>query len=172
MKCLYLLRHAKSCWEESALDDFHRPLNKRGRRAAALMAGYFARRGLRPDVVLCSAAERTRQTLDALKRVLNGVPVSLEEGLYVASMSALLERLRRLDGATQAVLLIGHNPGIEQLALRLAGIAADRKGLERMREKYPTAALAELSASIDRWDELQAGCCRLEGFTRPADLKA
>ena len=170
MKRIYLLRHAKSSWDDDALDDFQRPLNARGRKAAKRMARFLAERSIRPNMVLCSAALRTRGTYDILEPELQGVPVSFEDGLYEASRGDLLHRLQRLDGHLDSVLLIGHNPGLEKLALTLAGGHGDPVALERLEQKYPTGALTMLESAVPHWPELDAGTCRLAAFVRPKDL--
>ncbi len=170
MKRIYLLRHAKSSWDDVALDDFQRPLNARGRKAAKRMAKHFAEAGIRPHMVLCSAALRTRATYDLLEPALQGVPVSFEDCIYEASRSDLLHRLQRLDGHLESVLLIGHNPGLEKLALGLCGGHGDHVGLERLEHKYPTGALAVLDSNVPHWPELDINKCTLAEFIRPKDL--
>lgn len=167
---LLLLRHAKSSWDEAGLDDFDRPLNPRGRRAARAMAQYLRKAALRPDMILCSAARRTRETYDILEPALEGIPVSFEADLYEAGRHDLLKRLHRLDDHLHTVMLIGHNPGLERLASALANGHGEAKPLARLAEKYPTGTLAVLEADIARWGALQDGACRLTGFVRPADL--
>lgn len=170
MKRIYLLRHAKSSWDDVALDDFQRPLNARGRKAAKRMARHFTEHSIRPNMVLCSAALRTRSTYELLEPVLQGVPVSFEDGIYEASRSDLLHRLQRLDGHLNSVLLIGHNPGLEKLALALCGGHGDHAGLERLEAKYPTGALTILDSSVPHWPELDTNKCTLVDFIRPKDL--
>lgn len=170
MKRIYLLRHAKSSWEDVAMDDFQRPLNARGRKAAKRMARHFAEKSIRPHMVLCSAALRTRSTYELLEPVLQGVPVSFEDGIYEASRSDLLHRLQGLDGHLDSVLLIGHNPGLEKLALGLCGGHGDHQGLQRLENKYPTGALAVLDTTVPHWPELDVNKCTLAEFVRPKDL--
>lgn len=170
MKRIYLLRHAKSSWDDVALDDFQRPLNPRGRKAAKRMAAFLAERSIRPHLVLCSAAARTRATYDRIEPSLQGVPVSFEDGLYEAGRGDLLHRLQRLDGHLESVLLIGHNPGLEKLTLALSGGQGDAVALQRLEQKYPTGALAMLETAVPHWPELDAGTCRLVEFVRPKDL--
>jgi phosphohistidine phosphatase len=161
-KRLALLRHAKSSWDDPDLDDHDRPLNARGRRAAAQIGRYLQQRGIAPAVVLCSSAVRTRQTLLLLQ--LSGDPqVVYETELYGAGASQMLQRLRRLDDTVPSVLLIGHNPGMHDLAVALTG---DRDAIA----DFPTAALAELSAPIARWPDLDLGTATLERLITPKDL--
>lgn len=172
MKVLYLLRHAKSSWRDADLDDFDRPLNKRGRSAAKLIAQYMQLQKLRPDLVLCSAARRTRQTFDYISASLDGCPVLFEHDLYEAGMRELMERLHSLDASVASVLLIGHNPGMERLAGHLtdAKNVIDRDGYDRMRDKFPTGTLCILKAPIDDWTALRPACAHFAKFVRPVDL--
>lgn len=170
MRQVLLLRHAKSSWDDPSLGDFDRPLNNRGRRNARAMATHLRKSGLRPAMVLCSAARRTRETYDILAPALEGIPVSFETELYEAAKHDLLERLRRLDDHLGSVLLIGHNPGLERLALALSNGLGETAPLARLAEKYPTGTLAILETGIAAWAALQDGTCRLTGFLRPADL--
>src|SRR5258708_3490962 len=123
MKELLLLRHAKSSWAEPGRDDFERPLNRRGRRPAAQMGSWLTEQGLQPKLVLCSAARRTRETLDLLHDALGTrVPLHIEPGLYLADAPALLARVQHVDAAVPSVLVIAHNPGLQELACELADI--------------------------------------------------
>jgi phosphohistidine phosphatase len=161
-KRLLLLRHAKSSWDDPNIDDHDRPLNGRGRRAAAQVGRYLRDEGMAPAVVLCSSALRTRQTLELLE--LDGDPeVLVEPELYGASAGELLDRLHRLHDATPSVLLIGHNPGMHDLAVVLTG---DHDRIPA----FPTAALAELSAPIATWPDLEPGGASLERLVTPKDL--
>jgi phosphohistidine phosphatase len=167
MKRLLLLRHAKSSWEDSGLADHERPLARRGRRAAKLMAEHLSRERPPPQLVLCSSARRTRETLE---RVVPGlghqVAVRIEPALYAASAESLLERVRAVEDDVESVLLIGHNPGLEELALSLA---ASGKKLAAMRRKYPTGALATLEFG-GRWGALQPATAELRDFVSPKQL--
>jgi phosphohistidine phosphatase len=122
-KTILLLRHAKSAWSDPRLEDHERPLNRRGEQAAKAMADHIARREPRPELILCSTAMRTRQTLAPLVKLLDAPapPIALEKGLYLASEDLLLAHLRSVADAVATVLLIGHNDGIWHLAEGLAG---------------------------------------------------
>ncbi|MGE5514667.1 MAG: SixA phosphatase family protein [Bacteroidota bacterium] len=170
MRQIFLLRHAKSSWDEAGADDFDRPLNNRGRKNARAMATHLRKSALRPALILCSAARRTRETYDILEPSLEGIPVSFEAELYEAAKHDLMERLRRLDDHLDSVLLIGHNPGLERLAAALAHGHGEAKPLARLAEKYPTGTLAVLQGDIGKWGALQDGSCRLTDFVRPVDL--
>jgi phosphohistidine phosphatase len=172
MKQLYLLRHAKSSWDDPDIDDFDRTLNKRGRRAAKAMAGYFREAGLAPSVVLCSPAKRTRETLKYLQPSLGGAPVLFDRRIYEASYQTLLQCLADLPADAESVLLIGHNPGLERLALYLMSDRGHGVGAARLQDKYPTGSLAILLAPANDWVSLKVGSCRLDDFIRPADLDA
>jgi phosphohistidine phosphatase len=169
MKRLLLLRHAKSSWDDPGLSDHERPLAPRGRRAAEAMAAHLRDEGIEPDLVLCSSSRRTRETLDRLSPALGARPsVSIESELYGASERELLERLNALDDQPQSVLVIGHNPGIEQLAIDLAGSGAQPQ-LDALRRKFPTGALATLEFERG-WSELAPSSARLADFVTPKQL--
>ena len=168
-KTLYLLRHAKSSWEDPTLADHDRPLAPRGRRASKTIANYLRRQPSTPKLVLCSSSERTRETLKRISAGLRGVvEVRIEERLYRASASGLLERLQGVDGRVDSVMLIGHCPALQELALSLAGGGVE---LGRLSEKFPTAALAML-AFRGSWDELVPGAAELVVFVTAKELEA
>jgi phosphohistidine phosphatase len=171
LRHMFLLRHAKSSWDDGDLGDFDRPLNERGRRNARAMADYLKSSAFRPAIVLCSATLRTRQTWELLAPALNGVPVSFEPDLYEASRHDLVTRLRHLDDHLASALVIGHNPGLQRLANHLCAGHGAPKALARLEEKFPTCTLATLEAKVEKWAELDQGCARLTDFVRPADLK-
>ena len=170
MKQLYLMRHAKSEWDDPDLDDHDRPLSPRGERAAPLMAGHLKSRSIQPGLILCSTARRTRETLGFLTPALDGVPVQFERQVYTFNPDSLFDRLRLLDDSLKAVMVVGHNPALQDLILMLTEgqtVTAARTALE---DKFPTAAYAELDLDIGSWRDLATGCGRLAHFTRPRDL--
>ena len=171
-RTVLLLRHAKSAWGNVGQDDHDRPLNRRGERAAQAMAGHLAASGPRPDLILCSTAVRTRQTLAPLLEALGAPvpPISLEKELYLASEDALLERLRTLPEEVRTVMLIGHNDGIGYLAGALAGFGP-AAALADLRDKYPTGALTTLRLPRGRWSDLAPGACELLAFAKPRDFE-
>ena len=173
MKTLLLLRHAKSAWSDPRLDDHDRPLNPRGERAARAMAEHIARKSPRPDLILCSTAMRTRQTLAPLLKRLGAPapPIALESGLYLASEDVLLAHLQTAPDSATTVLLIGHNDGIGELAADLAG-SGPAEALASLRAKYPTGALAVFAIPDGPWSELAPGKAKLVEFVRPKDLAA
>jgi phosphohistidine phosphatase len=166
MTRLYLLRHAKSSWDEPGLADRERPLALRGRRAARRMAEHLRAEDVHPDVVLCSAAVRARETLEIVLPALAGPQVLVEDDLYAADADDLLDRLRSLPQGTGAAMVVGHNPTLQDLALDLASSGRD---LERLRDKLPTGALVTL-AFPGPWRELGPGAT-LEALVVPRDLR-
>ncbi|MFT8246431.1 SixA phosphatase family protein [Roseomonas sp. BN140053] len=168
MRQLLLLRHAKSSWDDPALSDHARPLNARGKRAAALLAATFRDLSLRPELVLVSSARRTLQTLEALGP-LGGAPrIEATDDLYLATWTSLLDAVRRVPTEVRSLLLVAHNPGLHDLATALAGPAA-ATGSRRLAEAYPTGALAEFTVE-EPWNRLEPGAARLARFLVPGDL--
>jgi phosphohistidine phosphatase len=164
---IYLLRHAKSSWEDPGLADHERPLSKRGRTAAKAMADHIRSRKISPELVLCSSAVRARQTLEAVAAALGNPKIEIERDLYSASAGELLGRIRALPQSVRSVLLVGHNPAIQELALTLSGASP---GYRRVEEKFPTGALATFEVSAERWSDLSAGDAALRSFVAPKDL--
>ncbi len=171
MKTILLLRHAKSAWGQPGLDDHDRPLNRRGERAAEAMAEHIVHKSPRPDLILCSTAARTRQTLAPLVHRLAAPapPIALEKRLYLASEPELLARLRSVGDDVRTVLLIGHNEGIGELAATLAGHGS-ATALASLHTKFPTGALAVLRVSDAPWRDLTPATAHLLAFVRPRDL--
>jgi phosphohistidine phosphatase len=176
MLTLSLLRHAKSSWDEPGLDDYDRPLAKRGQKAAPEIGAELAAMGLRPDLVLCSGAVRARQTLSLVLSKLGPPPpeVAYDDKIYMATPAALIARLRKVAAGPRAevprhVMIVGHNPGLEELALLLVGSgAADDRA--RMAEKFPTAAVAVIAFNAESWARIGPGAGRLEHFITPKRL--
>ena len=173
MLTLALLRHAKSSWEHPTADDFDRPLSERGIAAAPAMAAYMAGHAIRPDVVLCSSAQRTRETLDFVLPTLSALPppVTIEDGLYLATASSLLTRVRRVPVRWSSVLVIGHNPGLHDLAIMLAAPAAT-DDYHALSAKFPTAGLAVVTFKVASWASVCPGCGQLALFMTPRRLSA
>jgi phosphohistidine phosphatase len=170
MKRVILLRHAKSSWRHAELTDIERPLSKRGRHSATALGRYLAAAEYRPAQILCSSSERTRETLARLQEhFAQTVPTRYEKGIYMADAASLLRRLRRLTDRLASVMIIGHNPGLEQLALLLIG-SSDAPLGRRLAEKFPPGAIAVIAADVERWTDLAPGGGRLEAFIRPKDL--
>ena len=168
MHTLYLLRHAKSSWADRTLPDRERPLAPRGHRDAKRIAKHLARLGIQPELVLCSTAERTRKTLELVRPALGTTGTTrLESELYAASSDELLERIRAVPEEVASVMLIGHNPGLQDLALVLASAGAD---LERLKAKFPTAALATLTLANTPWSTLSEADAVLAAYAVPKQL--
>jgi phosphohistidine phosphatase len=164
MKRLYLLRHAKSSWDEAGLADRDRPLAKRGKRASKVMAKHLREERIEPDLVLCSPSARTRETLERVG-VGERSEVQIVGDIYGASEADLLDVLRRVPDDIDSAMLIGHNPSLQALAVTLAGEGSET----RMAEKFPTAALATLDFD-GGWGELGPGVAELASFVKPKEL--
>lgn len=172
MRQLLLFRHAKSSWDDASLTDHARPLNARGRRAADAMAQQMQRLGLAPDAVLVSSARRTLQTLEALQPIEGAPVIEVMDELYLAPWQGLLEVLRRLPPTVRSAMVIGHNPGLHELALALLGPTGAALGgvaAQRLAAGLPTGALAEFTLAAP-WRDLPEGGGRLVRFIAPRDL--
>ncbi len=178
MRQLLLLRHAKSSWDDTAQSDHARPLNPRGRTAAAAMREVFRDLGLVPDVVLVSSARRTRQTLDALAPWDETPIIEPMDGLYLATPAQILAIISGVAETVRSLMVVGHNPGLHELAMTLAGANAmslNGHTTRQLAEGFPAGALAEFTVA-NSWHALnpQAGSAdgagRLVRFVRPRDL--
>jgi len=168
MKQLLLLRHAKSSWDDPDLDDFDRPLAQRGLKAAQLIGRELAARDWLPDQVLVSSALRTRDTWRLVAAELPAHPrVVFAEALYEASAADILSQIRLVEPSSGCLAVVGHNPGLEDLAKQLTGPGSETKARRRLEEKFPTAALARFVFDGD-WSGLSSG--RLTHCLRPKDL--
>lgn len=166
---LYLLRHAKSSWDDPGQGDHDRPLAHRGRRATKALRKQFARTSLSVDLVLCSTATRTRETWDGVRGGIAGNPeVRFERKVYEAATGTLLDLVRAVDPHVQAVLLIGHNPATADLADTLVGDGADDL-LADLAAGYPTGGFAALDVPVP-WAEMVEDCATLTEFVRPREL--
>jgi len=174
LKRLHLLRHAKSSWDDPGLEDHDRPLAPRGHRAAAAMAGHLAARELRPDLVLCSTARRTRETLDYLIPLLDSLTVRFERSIYVFDAAQLLKRIRLVPEHVDDLLVVGHNPALADLAGALTDSQPEQgreaRMLARMREKFPTAAFASIELTVASWANVGRNGGHLVHYQRPKDL--
>lgn len=168
MKRLAILRHAKSSWDEPASDDFDRPLNARGRKAARALGRKLKDRKAHFDLCVASPAARVRETLDGLAETFGDFPfeVRFDERMYLATKDDLVALVRALPNTVEAPLLVGHNPGLERLITKLA--REDRSGLRaRVAEKYPTAALAVIALEVEHWAEAAQGSGQVVELTLP-----
>jgi phosphohistidine phosphatase len=168
MKILTLLRHAKSTWDDPVARDFDRPLNKRGRRAARTIGREMQAQGLEFDQVIASPAVRVIETLADVEHGY-GQPLNpcFDKRIYLASKETLLDIVQSADDRTERLLIVGHNPGLETLAMLLTrgeGLRAE------VAIKYPTATLAEISLPIDHWGDIKEGVGTIARFIRPRDL--
>lgn len=171
MKRLTILRHAKSSWDQPEAEDFDRPLNERGRKAAVRMGRELKRRKMRFDTVLASPAARVRETLDGVAKGDGHFDpdIQFDQSLYLVDAAGLLDRVKALAEDVRAPLLVGHNPGLERLILLLT--AADEKGLrEKVAQGYPTAALAVIEFPAARWLDVEWGSGTLAELILPREL--
>ena len=146
MKTLLVLRHAKSSWNDSARDDHERPLSKRGRRDGPRMGKLLREYGLRPDIVISSDAVRARRTAEAVAEAARYAgEILLDHYLYMAGPADILSRLRTVRENAETVMIVGHNPGLEELVEHLTG----------QRQDLPTSALAQIVLPIDQWRDLK-----------------
>jgi phosphohistidine phosphatase len=164
---LILLRHAKSSWNDAKLGDHERPLDNRGHAAARLLAAHLATLPP-PALVLCSSALRTRQTLEHLLPSLAAPEVLIEDGLYLASPSAIRNRLAEVGDDTAAILIIGHNPGLHDLAMALAD-GSPKRLRDRVGGKFPTGAMATYRVA-GPWRAIATAPIELTAYVTPADL--
>jgi phosphohistidine phosphatase len=163
MKTLLLLRHAKSSWKNGNMRDFDRPLNNRGTKAAPMIGRLIRKKKLRPDVVLSSSAERARQTAAlVLKSAQLKTDLRHDERIYEAGAPRLLEIVSQIDDDADVAMLVGHNPGLEELLEDLTGEA----------RHLPTAALARIELDVEKWDNVHEGAGRVEWLIKPKDLKS
>jgi phosphohistidine phosphatase len=169
MRRLMLLRHAKSNWP-TGMADPERPLAARGREAAPVMGRYLAEELLLPDLVLVSPARRTAETWELVAPMLPERPAThVEPRIYEAKAERLLHVVQEVEPQVKTLLMIGHNPGFEELAALLTG-HGDRYASARMSRKYPTCGLAVLDFAIEDWRDVAARGGRLDRFVTPASL--
>ncbi len=174
MKSLTLLRHAKSGWDDPVARDYDRPLNSRGERAARLMGEHATSIGLGIDAIVSSPAVRCTETLDLFQPAagLGTMEVHWDRRIYLASSATLIDCLRDLDDADERVLMVGHNPGMEDLILDLVPDDGSSPLRDLAEEKFPTAALATIELDVASWGDVDMRTGRLTLFVRPRDLDA
>ena len=169
MKTLTLLRHAKSTWDDQVKRDLDRPLNAKGRRAAATVGRHLRAEGVVFDHLVASPAVRVAQTLEGFASGYGELPgVHHDRRIYLAAASTLMEVVRDLPASVDRALLVGHNPGLEDLVLFL--VPRDGAGRGAVEQKYPTATVAELRLQVDDWAAVDEGGAELARFVRPRDL--
>ena len=170
MRHLWLLRHAKSSWDDPDLDDHDRPLAPRGERAAAAMALHLGSADVRPQLVLCSSALRARRTLGIVLSSLGdrgALGIAIDPELYTFDAEVLLERLRSIPDNVRSLLFVGHNPAMQELALLVAAGGASH---DRVAAKLPTGALVTIAIPDDAWTKLGESDAEIEGLVVPRDL--
>lgn len=171
MKILGLFRHAKSDWNDARLRDFDRPLNERGRRGAAVMGRYIAEHGAKWYRIVSSPAVRAAQTVEIAAQAAGTNPAIIwDRRVYLASSASLLDLLRDQAGDPPSILMVGHNPGLEDLIFDLVPDDGSSPLRDIVEEKFPTAAFAVLELDIDSWADADEGCARLTHLVRPRDI--
>ncbi len=167
---LYLLRHAKSSWANPALADYDRPLNKRGRNDLPNVARYMIEQDYQPERILCSGAMRTRQTLAGiLPGLTSDTSIQLLSALYEGYAPDYLIQLRQHAQNNQSVMIIGHNTGMQEIALRLI-TQGNPELIADIETKFPTGALAVLDFDVTSWNDVSAQTATLTDFIKPRDL--
>lgn len=175
MKILGLFRHAKSDWHDPRARDFDRPLNGRGRKGAALMGKHIIEHGIRWQRVLASPAVRVTETIDLSTRASSRpVAIDWDRRIYLASSASLLDVLREQDGedgkSPASILIVGHNPSLEDLIFDLVPDDGSSPLRDVVEEKFPTAAYAVLELDVERWADIEDNSARLVHLARPRDL--
>ena len=171
MKTLGIFRHAKSDWNDARLRDFDRPLNKRGRKGAALMGLHIRDHKVKWNRILASPAVRAAQTIELAEEAAGeSPPITWDRRLYLASSATLIDVLREQKGDPRTIMLVGHNPGLEDVIFDLVPDDGSSPMRDVVEEKFPTAAFAVIELNIESWGELTDGCGRLVHLTRPRDL--
>lgn len=171
MKILALFRHAKSDWHDAKARDFDRPLNGRGRKGAKIMGRHIVKYGQKWDRIIASPAVRSAETIEIASQGSSGLlPINWDRRVYLASSATLIDVLREQDAALGAILLVGHNPGLEDVIFDLVPDDGTSPLRDVVEAKFPTAAFAVLELDIDDWADLAEGTARLVHLTRPRDL--
>jgi phosphohistidine phosphatase len=168
MRRLILLRHAKSD-RPAGVADRERPLNDRGRRTAPAVGAHLAKEGFRPDLALVSTALRTRETWDAMAAALGNPETRLQPEIYEAPARRILDVIKTAPDTAATVIVVGHNPGLGDLAVDLAG-EGPRAARDRLALEFPTAAYAVIEFDAAHWSEIASDRGRLERFVRPRDI--
>ena len=171
MKTLALLRHAKSDWDDIGTRDFDRGLNDRGRKGAKLIgrhiAEYATESGVEWDLLVASSAERVQRTIEV---ALPDLQTRLDKRLYLASVETIIDVLHEFGGDADAIIVAGHNPGLQELLYALVPPTAENDLFDKAATKFPTATFAVFDLDIDDWADLKKDCGKLIHFTRPRDL--
>ena len=170
MKKVILLRHAKSSWDDPALEDHDRPLNKRGKASVPVIGRWLVEHRHMPDAVLCSSSARTRETVSRMRAALPTLPGPIvERELYHASPGAMRDRLAKLPRDCSTVMLVGHNPGLGSLVRKMSDGRENRR-CRRAYEHFPTGAAAVLELDVDDWSKIDFNRARFVDFAAPREL--
>jgi len=162
MKTLFLLRHAKSSWKDETLADFERPLNRRGKRAAETMGDYFRSEGIVPELIVCSPAVRARETLELVSKAAKwSTEVRYDQRIYEASGMRLAEIVSQIDNDRKTAMLVGHNPGMEELLLLLTAESVE----------IPTGTCAKIAVKAGKWANAVDKRATLEWLVKPRELE-
>lgn len=171
MKLLGLFRHAKSDWQDPRARDFDRPLNQRGRKGAAIMGRHIRDYGAAWDHVIASPAIRCAETIEiASEAAKRPIAINWDRRIYLASSATLADLLREQDDSFASTLMVGHNPGLEDLIFDLVPDDGSSPLRDVVEVKFPTAAFAVLELAIEHWADLTDNCAKLLHLTRPRDL--
>ena len=171
MKILGLFRHAKSDWQDPRARDFDRPLNDRGRKGAAVMGRHIRDHGAVWNRTISSPAIRCAETIEiACEAAGRPVAVNWDRRIYLASSATLIDVLRETEGDPRSVLMVGHNPGLEDLIFDLVPDDGTSPLRDLVEVKFPTATFAVLELNIERWADLAERCGKLVHLTRPRDV--
>ncbi len=171
MKTLALFRHAKSDWSDARARDFDRPLNARGHRGAKAMGAYIRETGRTFDRMIASPAVRAAETVEEASKAWGCTfKVEWDRRIYLASSATLIDLLKEIEGDPSSILMIGHNPGLEDLIFDLVPDDGSSPLRDLVEEKFPTATFAVLELDIDRWPDLAERSARLVELKRPRDL--
>ncbi len=170
MKTLYLMRHAKAGWDDPAQRDFDRPLTPRGQAAALLMGRFLRAQGIEVDLLFASPAMRNQMTWERLESSWkSGIAPKFEDGIYMATVDTLLGLVQSAPVSARAVMLLGHNPGLEDLSFKLLH-DGDAGGMDLLDQGFKTAALAELSFDVRDWHDIAVKSATLQRFITPRSL--
>jgi phosphohistidine phosphatase len=162
MKTLFLLRHAKSSWKDKTLADFDRPLNSRGKRATQTLGAFFKKERVNPNLIISSCAVRARETIEAILHS-SKTPSELrfDERIYEATAERLFEVVSEIEKAARSVMIVGHNPGLEELLAFLTGES----------RIMPTGALAKITFKDSNWNSIGPRAGTLEWLIKPKELE-
>ncbi len=164
MKKLYLLRHAKSSWDDSSIPDHERELNDRGRKEAKKMGEYFLEKNIIPDLIICSTSKRTRETYKLIiEKIDKNIQTIFEDNIYEASVSDIFDAISKVSKEVDSLLIIGHNPGMGYMVEKLTNIPG-------IIDKFGTCSLAELEVDIQKWSDIRKTTVKLINFISPKTL--